>query len=228
MQHSRRRAGSSGVQSPEAPSLTHMQETWQVSLPLPPSTQSETVIAQQSTAATYPEELAEQGMTALAAVRKVLDDKDTPEDISMDELLTKANVSHSIYLCGLKMCSTGSSIVMQRKSSESWINTYNRANMDLQFVLDPYAYACVMYIAAYMLKSECSMGELLKQVSKECSGEQIRTQLRHLGSKGFAQLVKVSTTDSGSLLDYIYYNGNAADAVVHAFTILTTMPHICQ
>ena len=52
--------------------------------------------------------------------------------------------------------------------------------MDLQFVLDPYT--CVMYIAAYMLKSECSMGELLKQVFKECSGEQIRTQLRHLGS----------------------------------------------
>ena len=153
--------------------------------PRPPS--PETVIARQSTAATYPEELAEQGMKALAAVRKVVDDKDTPEDISMDELLTKANVSHSIYMCGLKMCATGSSIVMQRKPSESWINTYNpddirvwRANMDLQFVLDPYA--CVMYIAAYMLKSERSMGELLKQVSKECSGEQIRTQLRRLGS----------------------------------------------
>ena len=122
--------------------------------PRPPS--PETVIARQATAATYPEELAEQGMKALAAVGKVLDDKDTPEDISMDELLTKANVSHSIYLCGFKMCSTGSSIFMQRKPSESWINTYNpdvirvwRANMDLQFVLDPYA--CVMYIAAYML-----------------------------------------------------------------------------
>ena len=52
--------------------------------------------------------------------------------------------------------------------------------MDLQFILDPYA--CVMYIASYMLKSERSMGEFLKQVSKECVGEQIRTQLRRLGS----------------------------------------------
>ena len=52
--------------------------------------------------------------------------------------------------------------------------------MDLQYFLDPYV--CVMYIAAYMLKSERSMGELLKQVSKECWGEQIRTQLRRLGS----------------------------------------------
>ena len=33
-----------------------------------------------------------------------------------------------------------------------------------------------------MLKSERSMSELLKQVSKECGGEDIRTQLRRLGS----------------------------------------------
>ena len=147
------------------------------------------MIARQSTAATYPEEQAEQAVKALAAVRKILDDKDTPEDISMDELFLKAGVSSNIYLCGLKICScsTGNSVVMQRKPSESWINTYNpdvlriwKANMVLQYILDPYA--CMMYIAAYMLKSERSMGELLKQVSKQCGGEQIRTQLRCLGS----------------------------------------------
>ena len=153
--------------------------------PRPPSPKTE--IARESTAATYPEEQAEQAVKALAALRKILDDKDTPEDISMDELFLKAGVSSDIYLCGLKICSTGNSVVMQRKPSESWINTYNpdvlriwKANMDLQYILDPYA--CVMYIAAYMLKSERSMGELLKQVSKECGGEQIRTQLRRLGS----------------------------------------------
>lgn len=52
--------------------------------------------------------------------------------------------------------------------------------MDIQFILDPYA--CVMYIASYMLKSERSMGELLKQVSKESRGDEIKTQLRRLGS----------------------------------------------
>ena len=51
--------------------------------------------------------------------------------------------------------------------------------MDIQFILDPYAY--VMYIASYMLKSERSMGELLKQVSKESSGKEVRSQLRLLG-----------------------------------------------
>ena len=111
-------------------------------------------ITRQSTAATYPEELAEP--QALAAVRKVLDDKDTPEYISMDDLLLNAGISSDIYLCGLKICSKGNSVVMQRKPSESWINMYNpnvirvwRANMDLQNILDPYV--CVMYIPAYML-----------------------------------------------------------------------------
>ena len=35
-----------------------------------------------------------------------------------------------------------------------------------------------------------------------------------MSSRGFAQLIKISTTDSGSLLDHIYFNGNAADAFV--------------
>ena len=64
------------------------------------------MIARQSTAATYPEEQAKQAVKALAAVRKILDDKDTPEDISMEELFLKAGVSSDIYLCGLKICST--------------------------------------------------------------------------------------------------------------------------
>ena len=77
------------------------------------------MIARQSTAATYPEEQAEKAVSALAAVRKVLDNKDTPKDISMDELLLKAGVSSDMYLCGLKIYSTGNSVVMQRKPSES-------------------------------------------------------------------------------------------------------------
>ena len=64
-----------------------------------------------------------------------------------------------MYLYGLKVCSIGNSVVMKRKPFESWINAYNpdiirvwKANIDLQYILDPYA--CVMYIAAYMLNSE--------------------------------------------------------------------------
>ena len=47
-----------------------------------------------------------------------------------------------------------------------------------QFIL---AYACVMYVTLYMVKSERAMGGLLKQVSKECESESKRYQLRRLG-----------------------------------------------
>ena len=50
--------------------------------------------------------------------------------------------------------------------------------MDIQFILDPYA--CVMYIASYMLKSEKGMSELLRQVSREHRGEDIKVQLKKL------------------------------------------------
>ena len=37
--------------------------------------------------------------------------------------------------------------------------------MDIQYVID--AYACVMYVASYMMKNEKSMGELLENVANE-------------------------------------------------------------
>ena len=39
-----------------------------------------------------------------------------------------------------------------------------------------------MYIDSYMLKSEKGMSELLRQVSRECRGEDIKVQLRQLKS----------------------------------------------
>ena len=38
-----------------------------------------------------------------------------------------------------------------------------QANMDLQFVLN--AYACVMYVASYIMKTDRAMGEILKLVA---------------------------------------------------------------
>ncbi len=42
-----------------------------------------------------------------------------------------------------------------------------QANMDIQYVRN--AYACVMYVASYVMKTEKSMGTLLKQVAAEVS-----------------------------------------------------------
>ena len=69
---------------------------------------------------------------------------------------------------------------MRRTPQEMNINSYNpsilrawKANMDIQYILD--AYACVMYVTSYMMKSERAMGELLKHVTKESAGLDIRS-----------------------------------------------------
>ena len=54
-----------------------------------------------------------------------------------------------------------------------------QANMDIQFVLN--AYACIMYVASYIMKTERSMGELLKRVAAEARTDELRTQLRKVG-----------------------------------------------
>ena len=55
-----------------------------------------------------------------------------------------------------------------------------QANIDFQFVLNAYAY--VMYVASYIMKTERSMGEILKRVTAEARTDELRTQLRKVGS----------------------------------------------
>ena len=55
-----------------------------------------------------------------------------------------------------------------------------QANMDIQYVLN--AYACIMYVASYIMKTEKSMGELLKRVAAEARTEELKVQLRKVGA----------------------------------------------
>lgn len=63
-------------------------------------------------------------------------------------------------------------IVLKRNPKEQWINQYNSyllkcwdANMDIQFVLDPFS--CIVYVVSYISKAEREMGMLLKQTKIE-------------------------------------------------------------
>ena len=78
-------------------------------------------------------------------------------------------------------------MVLKREPDECFINNYSpsvmlawQANMDIQFVLN--AYACVMYVASYIMKTERSMGELLKRVAAEARTDELKSQLRKVGS----------------------------------------------
>ncbi len=95
-------------------------------------------------------------------------------------------VSLTQYMKALKTLSNGNGT---QNPNECKIKNYNphdmiawQANMDIhvQYVLN--AYACVMYVASYMKKSERAMGELLRNVVNENRTDELKLQLRKVGS----------------------------------------------
>ena len=96
---------------------------------------------------------------------------DCDPNATIDDVLSKASVDRE-YIEALQVTKGGNVVLLKREPNEQNINNYNasvmlawQANMDIQYVLD--AYACVMYVASYIMKTEKSMGVLLKQVADE-------------------------------------------------------------
>ena len=94
----------------------------------------------------------------LVKVHKVLIDGNN-SDVTLEELLRAANVELEEYTTALRMSSKGNSVLLKCNPDEYKINNYNsavmlawQANMDIQYVLN--AYACVMYVASYIMKTE--------------------------------------------------------------------------
>ena len=109
----------------------------------------------------------------LTVVKDVLETKNLPTNITLQGILEAAHVTLDDYIEALLTSKYGQSVLLKRQPFEQAVNCYSptvqktcQANMDIQYVVD--AYACVMYIASYVLKAENGMGELLKQATKEC------------------------------------------------------------
>ena len=149
--------------------------------PKPPS--SKTLIAKSNE--DDDDDVVAQNVAVLSKVQKLVAEGNT--DMSLDDLLEKAEVSESEYTQALEVSSKGNVVVLRREPNECSVNNYNpsvmlawQANMDIQFVLN--AYACVMYVASYIMKTERSMGELLKRVATEARTDELKVQLRKVGS----------------------------------------------
>ena len=126
-----------------------------------------------------------QALAVLSKVQKLIAEGEI--NLSLNDLLDKAKVTENEYIDALEVSSTGNVVVLKRDPDECFINNYNpsvmlawQANMDSQYVLN--AYACVMYVASYIMKTERSMGELLKRVAAECRTDELKSQLRKVGS----------------------------------------------
>ena len=130
----------------------------------------------------------------------VIDHKDFDRNISFENTMELAGVDETEYHQALAVCKSGKKIVLRRGVDELWTNYYNsdilktwKANMDLQYIVDPYS--CVMYVASYVLKSERAMSETLKSAAKEVEREEISVQLRRVGG-AFLTHREVSSQES--------------------------------
>ena len=92
--------------------------------------------------------------------------------ISFEDFLAEIKISYETYERVIRTTLKRSKIFLRRDLKDIRTNGFNeeilrrhRANMDLQFVLDPYA--CVHYIQDYINKSNRGMSRLLKQVVEE-------------------------------------------------------------
>ena len=134
------------------------------------------------------EETVKKAKEVVAAVRDILDETaKSSVKLTLEEVLQKANVTMEQYETALGVSKSGRNVILKRTMTEQCVNCYSpciikawQANMDFQFIID--AYACLMYVASYVLKAEKGMSEILKQAAKEVERETVRVQLRKLGS----------------------------------------------
>ena len=104
-------------------------------------------------------------------IKSLLDEMKYGEDTTFEAFLEKVELTESQYIETIRYSLKRPTLLLKRSPSEIRINNYNtnllkawRANMDLQFALDPYA--CAVYILSYITKGQRGMSKLLETASK--------------------------------------------------------------
>lgn len=128
------------------------------------------------------------------------------EDISFQEFLDKLRLTEENYILALRHTLNRDTLFLKGMPSEIRITNDSttlskawQANMDLQYVLDPYA--CATYILAYITKEQRGIRRLLQKATKEIkSGNQdIANKKRHIGNK-FLTAVEISAQEAAYLV----------------------------
>ncbi|CAC5385252.1 unnamed protein product [Mytilus coruscus] len=127
------------------------------------------------------------------------------ENISFQEFLEKVALKDPDYILAVRSSIAAPTVFLKRSLQEVRVNSYSaaclkawRANMDLQFVID--VYACAIYIASYITKTQRGMSELLTAACKEANSgnKTIREQVR-LISKNFLNAFEISAQEASYL-----------------------------
>lgn len=93
-------------------------------------------------------------------------------ELSFQEFLSNLNLDLETYIQAIRSSLKQNRVFLKRSPNEVRINAYNpillkcwQANMDIQFILDPYA--CAVYIVSYISKGQRGMSNLLRHACEE-------------------------------------------------------------
>ena len=108
--------------------------------------------------------------------------------MNFSEFLEKLNLSENQYIEAIRLSLKHNTLLLKWSPAEIRINCYNpdllkawKANMDIQFVLDPYA--CAVCILSYITKGQRGMSKLLRKACQEAKegNKNIVNKVRHIG-----------------------------------------------
>ncbi|XP_072042907.1 uncharacterized protein [Amphiura filiformis] len=128
-----------------------------------------------------------QAKDTLKKVWELIEANNEGEDF--EQILHDAGTTQSEFEDMLARSTNRNTMYLKRRIQDQWINNYNphlircwNGNMDIQYVLDPYA--CVMYMLSYITKAEREMGDLLRNAQREAREGNLDavSELKKLGS----------------------------------------------
>ena len=168
--------------------------------PLPPMPR--TMILEPLSESDLDENFADMLKEASGRIRSLLNSINADETMNFVEFLEKLDLTEQQYIKAIRLSLKHSTLLLKRSPSEIRINCYNphllkawRTNMDIQFVLDPYA--CAVYILSYITKGQRGMSKLLRKECEEAKegNKNIVNKVRHIGNK-FLNAVEISAQEA--------------------------------
>lgn len=180
---------------------------YRFNFPLPPMPR--TMILELLSETDLDENVADMLKKPLKRIRSLLDCIEVDDKISFVEFLQKLDLSKQQYIKAIRLSLKHSTLLLKRSPAEIRINCYNpnllkawQANMDIQFVLDPYA--CAVYILSYITNGQRGMSNLLRKACDEAKegNKNIANKVRHIGNK-FINAVEISAPEAAYLVPRI-------------------------
>ena len=115
--------------------------------------------------------------------------RDTGANVSTEDFISSTGLNYDEYIKVLRSSIKTTTVFLKRSPNGAFINAYNariakcwNANMDIQFITNPYA--CARYISSYISKSCTAISRLLKEAADELrqGNKSIKDKLWRFGS----------------------------------------------